>query len=535
MEIVMNDVAILKRNQAVQGDTPNTSTRDSSATKEMKEFQDWWKTNLTSMNGLKQQIDVTCMRIEEAHTEAAEIFESVKETKADLKQWYSSMFCREDSEKLQKIYNRLNDEKVELCDCTLDSSHTDPMKTMPLDADVHPTAPPPEFRDHDGSWVHPTRFLQLDNFPPLTQSVPPPVIGTDLSISAKKMQRDQSSSSRRSSGFSMTYSARAPSRSGYSTVVATPAPFSSQQNSAAAGYVVNNKGPYTDKYNNIDNNTDNNFGRQSPVSARKYPSQTPNFGHVKKTTERDWLNPPPNQTSVGTRATLNVFDRGTVNSNRVTGSGVSTSSRTPAVTTPKPREFTTVLITDSIMKNIKLNDLGVNHSVHMIRKRDSTGLINIDVRNALKRLNPDFIYVHIGINDIFADRPIKHIMINFNNLITAKNEVARNAKIIFSLPLLTDNNRVNELVKKLRWAIHDLTTNLAYETHDEELKYRELLVNANDNLDEGNDLFEEDGVHLSARGQRIIRSNFRCGIHTLTRAILGKPWKRPERVRIGQS
>jgi len=186
------------------------------------------------------------------------------------------------------------------------------------------------------------------------------------------------------------------------------------------------------------------------------------------------------------------------------------------------------------MKNIKLDDLGVNHSVHMIRKRDSTGLTNNDVRNSMKRLKPDFVYVHIGINDIFADRPTEHILTNFSNLIMIRDEVARDAKIIFSLPLLTDNNQVNDRVEKLRLAIHDLTSNLAYSTHDEGLKYRELLANANDNLNEERDLVE-DGVHLSARGQRIMRSNFRCAIHTLTRAILGKPLQRPERIRSSQS
>ena len=527
METVMNDVDILKRQQAAQHDTPDSSTRKSHVVKEMKGFQDWWRSNVSSMKDMKHEIDETCKRIEDAHNQAAEIFESVKETKADLKQWHNSVFCKEDSEMLEKIYNRLNDEKDDLCNCPANMGEADLSKTSTLETQH---VPPDEFRDSE-DWLHSSRRNMWD-YPPLTRSAPQKIFGSYSSAIAERP-----SSSRRTPGFSITYAAKAPKRCGYSTVAATPAPISGPQNSAAARYVTRD----TNIDDNPDNtrrrhdNNDNNTSGQSH-SAQHYPAHAHNAHH--NTSDRDWTRPAPKQNAVKDRPPPKALDQRPVyrphaddykSSSYTHRSDARSMNRSDTVTTPKAREFTTVLITDSIMKNIKLNDLGVNHKIHMIRKTDSAGLAHIDVRNALKRLNPDFIYVHIGINDIFAQRSINSIMINFGNLVIVRDQVARGAKIIFSLPLLTDDTLTNRWVEKLRQAIVVLTNNLAYSTRDEGLKFRELLINDNYNLDEGDDLYEEGGIHLSARGLRVIRSNFRCGIHTLTRAILGKPLQRPDR------
>ena len=58
------------------------------------------------------------------------------------------------------------------------------------------------------------------------------------------------------------------------------------------------------------------------------------------------------------------------------------------------------LITDSIMRHVTEGDLGDKYAFRRIDLRDTGGLNSEKVRHTLNRLQPHFVYVHLGINDI---------------------------------------------------------------------------------------------------------------------------------------
>ena len=84
--------------------------------------------------------------------------------------------------------------------------------------------------------------------------------------------------------------------------------------------------------------------------------------------------------------------------------------------TQTQKKFKTVLITDSILTHVTkmdtINALGVNHELHVFNKRDMSGLTNSRFREAVCELEPDFIYIHLGVNDIHQKVPLKQILSN---------------------------------------------------------------------------------------------------------------------------
>ena len=173
------------------------------------------------------------------------------------------------------------------------------------------------------------------------------------------------------------------------------------------------------------------------------------------------------------------------------------------------------------MQHICDDDLGVNHKLHMIRKTDSSGLAHSDLQNTLKQIGPDFVYLHLGINDIFKGKDISDIATEYGNFIMFRDKYIPNAKIIFSFPLLTGDNRFNIKASHLCNWINDLVWKL--EDPKLSLKDSQQLTNTNSNFEEREGLFKSDEVHLTTRGEQLIRANLRFCIHTLTRVILGKP------------
>ena len=87
-----------------------------------------------------------------------------------------------------------------------------------------------------------------------------------------------------------------------------------------------------------------------------------------------------------TKLPLPVIQQAPVNSENV----ASTANRVP-----EKSRYKTLLITDSILRHVKENDsLGVNHDMYQINKRDSRGLNEAKLRQKIKDLRPDFVYVH---------------------------------------------------------------------------------------------------------------------------------------------
>ena len=191
------------------------------------------------------------------------------------------------------------------------------------------------------------------------------------------------------------------------------------------------------------------------------------------------------------------------------------------------------------MRNLD-GDLGTNHKLHVINKRKSTGLLEQQVRESLVNIKPDFVYVHLGINDLADGSPAEEIITRFGNFVLFLDDKLPRSRVIFSYPLLTANKHHNELILRLRAFINDWTRNLDSTV---EIKDRQLLLNVNSNFETKGDLYDRgprltqvqdlfsdrDGVHLTDAGKRLILGNFRHCVHDITRRILNKPKRRRTR------
>ena len=195
------------------------------------------------------------------------------------------------------------------------------------------------------------------------------------------------------------------------------------------------------------------------------------------------------------------------------------------------RTFKTVLITDSIMKHIPEDALGTNHTLKVINRGDSDFLEDKNVRRMLLQINPDYIYIHLGINDI-CGRNIKtntYTLRRFGDFSLFVEQYLPNTRIIYSLPLRTNNSHVNKIIQDLSDRLLDCI---------EKFTSSLVLYNANSNFvretetetAQVTDLFANDGIHLSTEGKKRILGNFRHVIHDLTRKILNKP-RRPRLTR----
>ena len=102
------------------------------------------------------------------------------------------------------------------------------------------------------------------------------------------------------------------------------------------------------------------------------------------------------------------------------------------------------------MRHINTSDkLGVNHHLQQIKKRDSLSLDEIALKQTIKRNKPDYVYVHLGTNDIFQRIPPETTLQNFVNFKTFIDSLP-GSMLIFFLPLFTKHVGVNVKVKELR-------------------------------------------------------------------------------------
>ena len=175
------------------------------------------------------------------------------------------------------------------------------------------------------------------------------------------------------------------------------------------------------------------------------------------------------------------------------------------------------------MRHINDDDLGFGHTVIKINKRCMSSLNDNDIKSELTNLCPDYIYVHLGINDLHQGAHPKDIMthlINFHRLTQTLNTT----KVIFSLPLLNgrlpDYHNINLLRKMIANYIRDsIQANHTNKTT--------LFLNWNDNFFESDDDFAQrkylfnyyknDPLHLSHKGKTTILANLRHVIHHLTK------------------
>ena len=194
------------------------------------------------------------------------------------------------------------------------------------------------------------------------------------------------------------------------------------------------------------------------------------------------------------------------------------------------KKFKTVLITDSILRHVTemdtINALGVNHELHVINKRDTSCLTDSRLREEICELEPDFIYIHLGVNDIHQKVPLKQILCNIYGFNLFTDDRLPSSKTFLSLPLLTGDPQANEDIAVLRDCLNYLVNELN-KTDFRPLRIRNLFLNQNNNfMRDGRIVYEyyrNDFVHPSERGKAVLLGNLRHSIHEMTRIILNKP------------
>ena len=263
-----------------------------------------------------------------------------------------------------------------------------------------------------------------------------------------------------------------------------------------------------------------------PISSLTSPGEENIVGHHESTPQQaaadDTSRRPTfvNMTESGTRLPSPTIapqqsspDTVPISSN--TGRGDPHRPRAP------PRTYVTVLITDSIMRQVPEDVLGTNHTLHIINKRNTDALSLPSLRSSLERIKPDFIYVHLGINDLFDRKTYNTVVSNYGTFHLFAYDKLPMSRVIISLPLPTDKPEECEVLENL----HKSTCSWIDVSEGSKLvEDRHLHYNVNRNFRSQNwtpksSLFSRDGIHLSDSGKEQMMKNFRFGIHSITRKI----------------
>lgn len=196
------------------------------------------------------------------------------------------------------------------------------------------------------------------------------------------------------------------------------------------------------------------------------------------------------------------------------------SSQSHRAPLPPPKVFVTALITDSIMRRLPEDALGTNHKLHVLHRRCASSL-NDERKDDLIRLQPDFIYIHLGINDLLNGTKPSELLQEYQHFERFIQENVQKARIIFSLPLLTDRDSECRSIGETAHRMHEHVIGIEGNRATLERKTH-LSRNSNfrtNNWTQKTNLFNRDGIHLNDEGLSLILSNFRYYIHFLTRKI----------------
>ena len=514
--------------------TKSTNDDDLAALKTLNEL---WEANSKTMLRLQQRMDTINIDLVNAEQQAVDVESVCRKTKRDLQTWYESQFFKKDSEMLKEIHEYINSckNKADLQQREIGSERN----YLPLLHELSDCVPSsrqanfsnsPYNIDTIGITKNLNRSLSSEpsqadqwtqSFPPLSSpSKVPPVIGTHPSPPARDKDPEQLSS-RRPQVINITYSEHQPSPPAPTLRPSAPTedslePPRSPPYSQKLNIPEHQKGPrYTvttpDLHSTQIRTQGSNFSqRPSPhqrpsASHRPPPPQRPSPPQTPSVPQRP---PPPQRPSAPQRP--------------------SDPQRTSS-----SRKFTTVLITDSIMRQIPEDALGHNHNLHMIHKTYATGLSDQRyLRDKILLLKPDYIYVHLGINDLLSGRSTKQVLSYYMEFELYVHEHLRNSKLIYSLPLLTNREQECKLIVELRQQTMRWIENTPVGGEN-----RGTLFNSNSNLYEvpngPNDQFlptqadgmfkPRGGIHLNNKGEQTILGNFRYVIHDITRRTLNKP------------
>ena len=184
---------------------------------------------------------------------------------------------------------------------------------------------------------------------------------------------------------------------------------------------------------------------------------------------------------------------------------------------------TTILITDSLMRHIEETDLGTGHELIKINKRCMSQLRNPDLVDQIKTISPNYIYIHLGINDLQQNSHPNDISDHLEHFLNATSTL-QSTKVIISLPLLTGYNFQHDDIHLLRNNIINLIEHIAatYPQEANRLYYNENInfldrFNRNQQDTSKFNIHLGDPVHLNNKGKSSILANLRYVIHKLTK------------------
>ena len=181
--------------------------------------------------------------------------------------------------------------------------------------------------------------------------------------------------------------------------------------------------------------------------------------------------------------------------------------------------FTTILITDSLMRHLTADGLGTNHKLIILNKTDCNGLSETRLRSSIREIKPDFIYIHLGINDFLKNRTWREVNSRYGEFSLFISDHLPQCKVVFSLPLPTDRRHECEVLQKLHYAAAKWINNIESDkSFDERTMHFNLNRNLrNNNWEQKKGLFTKDGIHLTSEGKEMMLRNIRHTIHTFSR------------------
>ena len=436
--------------------------------------------NLSVISKMQEQTMEIKNEITQSSRQAQDVEQTVLLTKRELEKWHNSAFYREDSQLIKDIHDCIADGRLAVK--VTPSSPARPNITL---FDELAQASSSETPVQVINRSQPTQTEVNDTL--ATQVQPPPTQLTNPLQQQYRRAEGQRLSPRPPPLIPISSTRR--------KIVEPP----DQIESTLYSYVVGHSS-------------------QSPVKAiEDDPSRRPTF--INRTESGSRI-PIPRTREVWTSAAPPVRNA----SNPATGSSVQNNQRSNSQI-PQKKIFKTILITDSIMRHIPSDALGTNHELYILNYTGASGLAERRVRSSLENMQPDFVYVHLGINDIFRKIDVKEITSKLAEFALYASSNLKESKVIYSLPLTTNNEQECEQVRHL----HALTMGWIVKGYspDTPIDDRQCHFMTNQNMRTINwtqkkIFFAHDGIHLTSAGKEAILKNFRYRIHSMARTALEK-------------
>ena len=107
-----------------------------------------------------------------------------------------------------------------------------------------------------------------------------------------------------------------------------------------------------------------------------------------------------------------------------------------------------------MMRHSPEDALGTNHELHILHKTDTADLLEAKVRESLNVLKPDFIYVHLSINDFMQNKRSSEITANYAEFSLRISDDLPKSRVILSLSTPTDRMTDIMRVKLSKFSIN---------------------------------------------------------------------------------